>query len=85
MKIRKNSGIENSHIFNLEGTADKILDFFLRRKRVLVKYTKEEKQKAMDLYIRYCKQATLVSRNLDILMSGTHWSAGTEDMKRKVK
>ena len=39
MKIRKNSGIENSHIFNLEGTADKILDFFLRRKRVLAKYT----------------------------------------------
>ena len=53
MKIRKNSGIENSHIFNLEGTADKILDFFLRRKRVLAKYTKEEKQKAIDLYIRY--------------------------------
>ena len=85
MKIRKNSGIENSHIFNLEGTADKILDFFLRRKRVLAKYTKEESEKAIDLYIRYCKQATLVSRNLDILMSGTHWSAGTEDMKRKVK
>ena len=60
MKIRKNSGIENSHIFNLEGTADKILDFFLRRKRVLAKYTKEESEKAMDLYIRYCKQATLV-------------------------
>ena len=35
------------------GTADKILDFFLRRKRVLAKYTKEEKQKAIDLYIRY--------------------------------
>ena len=85
MKIRKNSGIENSHIFNLEGTADKILDFFLRRKRVLAKYTKEEKQKAMDLYIRYCKQATLVSRNLGILTSGIHWSAGTGDMKRKVK
>ena len=85
MKIRKNSGIENSHIFNLEGTADKILDFFLRRKRVLAKYTKEESEKAMDLYIRYCKQATLVSRNLDILMSGTHWSTGTGDMKRKVK
>ena len=85
MKIRKNSGIENSHIFNLEGTADKILDCFLRRKRVLAKYTKEESEKAMDLYIRYCKQATLVSRNLDILMSGTHWSTGTGDMKRKVK
>ena len=85
MKIRKNSGIENSHIFNLEGTADKILDFFLRRKRVLAKYTKEEKQKAIDFYIRYCKQATMVSRNLDILMSGTHWSAGSRDMKRKVK
>ena len=27
------------------GTADKILDFFLRRKRVLAKYTKEEKSK----------------------------------------
>ena len=60
MKIRKNSGIENSHTFNLEGTADKILDFFLRRKRVLAKYTKEEKQKAIDFYIRYCKQAALV-------------------------
>ena len=35
------------------GTEDKILDFFLRRKRVLEKYTKEEKQKAIDLYIRY--------------------------------
>ena len=60
MKIRKNSGIENSHIFNLEGTADKILDFFLRRKRVLAKYTKEEKQRAIDFYIRYYKQAALV-------------------------
>ena len=50
MKIRKNNGIENSHIFNLEGTADKILDFFLRRKRVLAKYTKEEKQKAEELF-----------------------------------
>ena len=29
-----------------KGIADKILDFFLRRKRVLAKYTKEEKQKA---------------------------------------
>ena len=85
MKIRKNSGIENSHIFNLEGTADKILDFFLRRKRVLARYTKEKKQKAIDFYIRYCKQGTLASRNLDILMSGTHWSAGSGDMKRKVK
>ena len=85
MKIRKNSGIENSHIFNLEGTADKILDFFLRRKRVLAKYTKEEKQKAMDLYIRYCKQGTMVLWNLGILTSGTHWSAGTGNMKRKVK
>ena len=28
------------------GTADKILDFFLRRKRVLAKYTKEKKHKA---------------------------------------
>ena len=36
------------------GTADKILDFFLRRKRVLAKYTKEEKQKAIDFYIRCC-------------------------------
>ena len=66
-------------------TADKILDFFLRRKRVLAKYTKEEKQKAIDLYIRYCRQATLVLRNLGILTSGTHWSAETGDMKRKVK
>ena len=51
----------------------------------MAKYTKEEKQKAIDFYIRYCKQATLVSRNLDNLMSGTHWSAGSGDMKRKVK
>ena len=46
------------------GTADKILDFFLRRKRVLAKYTKEEKQKAIDLYIRYCRQATKVIKEL---------------------
>ena len=46
------------------GTEDKILDFFLRRKRVLAKYTKEEKQKAIDLYIRYCKQATKAIKNL---------------------
>ena len=51
----------------------------------MAKYTKEEKQKAIDLYIRYCKRATLVSRNLGILTSGIHWSAGTGDMKRKVK
>ena len=51
----------------------------------MAKYTKEEKPKAIDFYIRYCKQATLVSRNLDILMSGTHWSADSGDMKRKVK
>ena len=36
------------------GTADKILDFFLSRKRDLAKYTKEEKQKAIDFYIRCC-------------------------------
>ena len=64
---------------------DKILDFFLRRKRVLAKYTKEEKQKAIDLYIRYCKQATMVLWNLGILMNGIHWKAGTGDMNRKVK
>ena len=57
MKIRKNSGIENSHIFNLEGTADKILDFFLRRKRVLAKYTKEEKQKAIAIFPDINQQA----------------------------
>ena len=51
----------------------------------MAKYTKEEKQKAIDLYIRYCRQATLVLRNFGILMSGTHWSTGTGDMKRKVK
>ena len=49
----------------------------------MAKYTKEEKQKAIDLYIRYCKQATLVLRNLGILMSGIHWAAGTGDMKGK--
>ena len=57
MKIRKNNGIENSHIFNLEGTADKILDFFLRRKRVLAKYTKEEKQKAIAIFSDINQQA----------------------------
>ena len=51
----------------------------------MAKYTKEEKQKAIDLYIRYCKQATMVLWNLGILTSGIHWSAGTGDMKRKVK
>ena len=39
-----------------EGTARSI--------RVLAKYTKEEKQKAIDLYIRYCRQATLVIKEL---------------------
>ena len=58
---------------------------FIDNAKVMAKYTKEESEKAIDLYIRYCKQATLVSRNLDILMSGTHWSAGSGDMKRKVK
>ena len=52
---------------------------------VLAKYTKEEKQKAIDLSICYCKQATMVLWNLGILMSGIHWPAGTGDMKRKVK
>ncbi|MDD7162553.1 MAG: hypothetical protein SPF69_07835 [Candidatus Ornithospirochaeta sp.] len=28
------------------------------------KYTKEAKQKAIDLYIRYCKQATKVIKEL---------------------
>ncbi|MCI7455198.1 MAG: hypothetical protein MSA93_07825 [Spirochaetales bacterium] len=51
----------------------------------MAKYTKEESEKAINLYIRYCKRATLVSRNLGILTSGIHWSAGTGDMKRKVK
>ena len=30
----------------------------------MAKYTKEEKQKAIDLYIRYCKQATKVIKEL---------------------
>ena len=51
----------------------------------MAKYTKEEKQKAIDLYIRYCKQATIVLWNLGILTSGIHWSPGTGDMKRKAK
>ena len=38
------------HRIQPKGTADKILDFFLRRKRVLAKYTKEEKQKAIDIF-----------------------------------
>lgn len=54
----------NETINEVFGTADKILDFFLRRKRVLAKYTKEKKQKAIDLYIRYCKQATKVIKEL---------------------
>ena len=55
---------EGNHLKQPIGTADKILDFFLRRKRVLAKYTKEEKQKAIDLYIRYCRQATKVIKEL---------------------
>ena len=51
----------------------------------MAKYTKEEKQKAIDFYIRYCKQGTMVLWNLGILMNGIHWSAGTGDMKIKVK
>ena len=54
----------NETINEVFGTADKILDFFLRRKRVLAKYTKEESEKAIDLYIRYCKQATRVIKEL---------------------
>ena len=30
----------------------------------MAKYTKEEKKKAIDLYIRYCKQATKVIKEL---------------------
>ena len=30
----------------------------------MAKYTKEEKQKAIDLYIRYCRQASKVSKGL---------------------
>ena len=30
----------------------------------MAKYTKEEKQKAIDLFIRYCKQATKVIKEL---------------------
>ena len=30
----------------------------------MAKYTKEEKQKAIDLYIRYCRQATKVIKEL---------------------
>ena len=45
-------------------SADKILDFFLRRKRILAKYTKEEKQKTIDLYINYCKRTTRVIKEL---------------------
>ena len=60
----------NETINEVFGTADKILDFFLRRKRVLAKYTKEESEKAIDLYIRYCKQATMVLWNLGILTRG---------------
>ena len=56
--------LPSANIDTAVGTADKILDFFLRRKRVLAKYTKEEKQKAIDLYIRYCKQATKVIKEL---------------------
>ena len=51
----------------------------------MAKYTKEESEKAIDLYIRYCKQASMVLRNLGILMGGIHWTACTVDMKRKVK
>ena len=39
------------HLFLPKGTADKILDFFLRRKRVLAKYTKDEYGKVRLLMI----------------------------------
>ena len=64
MKPEGRSWHVEDHRFQPKGTADKILDFFLRRKRVLAKYTKEEKQKAIDLYVRYCKQATKVIKEL---------------------
>ena len=51
----------------------------------MAKYTKEEKQKATDLCIRYYNKATIVLRNLGTLMSGTHWPAGTEYINRKAK
>ena len=38
---------------------------FLKRKRVLEKYTKEEKKKAIDLYIRYWKQSTNTIESLN--------------------
>ena len=63
-KAEPESSGNRSTVKRPAGTADKILDFFLRRKRVLAKYTKEEKQKAIDLYIRYCKQATKVIKEL---------------------
>lgn len=34
------------------------------RKRILTKYTKEEKQKAINLYIKYCKRTTRVIKEL---------------------
>ena len=58
---------------------------FLKEEKGFGKVHKEEKQKAIDLYIRYCKQGTMVLWNLGILISGTHWSAGTGDMKWKVE
>ena len=51
----------------------------------MAKYTKEEKQKAIDLYIRYCRQATKAIKELGYPNERHHWSAGTGDMKRKVK
>ena len=51
----------------------------------MAKYTKEEKQKATDLCIRYCNKATMVLWNLGILMSGILWPAGTEYINRKAK
>ena len=45
------------HRIQPKGTADKILDFFLRRKRVLAKYTKEEKQKAIAIFPDINQQA----------------------------
>ena len=70
MKPEGRSWHVEDHRFQPKGTADKILDFFLRRKRVLAKYTKEESEKTIDLYIRYCKQATMVLWNLGILTRG---------------
>ena len=51
----------------------------------MAKYTKEESEKAIDLYIRYCRQATMVIKELGYPNGRHTLDSLYGDMKRKVK